>query len=263
MSSGQPPQPPFGGPQPPPGQQPLTGGPPPSGHPAPGQRPAGGGFALDLKRLRMADYVIAAGTLAYLVLGFLPWAEYSDFFGFDADDLGFDPGFADNISGFTLSSLVGASFVLFLLATVWAVLPAFTHLELGFPRGWVTVGLAALGLVLTLFAWIESLSYDFSVVPLLALLVAVAIAGFALLSLLPELRNRPTLPGNLANAAQWANRPAPEFGSGQQPVRPSGPPPGPPGGAPPYAPPPPPPPGAPGGPPPAGAGGVPDRPGPG
>ena len=293
MTSGQPPQPPYGGSQPEPGQQPPPGAPPPYGQqqpygqpppygapaPPPGQPPygqppygqppygqpagTGGGFSMDLKRLRMADYVIAGGTLAYLILGFLPWAEYSDFFGFDADELGFDPGFADNISGFSFSSLVGSSFVLFLLATVWALLPAFTDFTLGFPRGWITVGLAAFGFLLTLFAWIESLSYAFSIVPLLALLVAAAIAAFAFLSLLPELRNRPALPGGLSNAAQWANRPAPEFGSGHQAPQPPGPPHGPPGGGQQYTPPPPPPPpGVPGGQPPTGAGGAPDRPGP-
>ncbi len=36
--------------------------------------------------------------------------------------------------------------MLFLLATVWALLPAFLDLKLGFPRGWVTVGLAGAGL---------------------------------------------------------------------------------------------------------------------
>ena len=79
----------------------------------------------------------------------------------------------------------------------------------------------------------------------------------------PELRNRPALPGNLANAAQWANRPAPEFGPGPQAARQSvPPPPGQPGASGPYASPPPPPPGAPGGPPPPGSGSSADRPGP-
>jgi hypothetical protein len=166
-------------------------------------------MALDLKKLRMADYVIAAGTVLYLIFAILPWLDYGDFFGVDV------PG--DSISGFTFSGMVTFSFVLFLLATAWAVLPAVTDLTLGFPRGWVTVGLAGLGLLLTLFAWIRSLSYTFQIWPLLALLVAAAITLFAFLSLLPELRNRPGLPGGLANAAQWANRPAPDFGQqGQQ-----------------------------------------------
>ncbi len=249
MTSGQPPQPPHGGP--PPGGQPGYGQQPPYGQPAPGQPPygqppqqqqppygqppqygqqpgygapnpygqpagTGGGFSVDLKRLKIADYVIAAGTVLYLILGFLPWAEYSDALGFE--DFGIDVGFVDNISGFTLSSLVGFSFFLFLLATVWALLPAFVDFKLGFPRGWITVGLAGLGVVLTLFACFEAWSIDFSIVALLALLVAVAILAFAFLSLLPELRNRPALPGGLANAAQWANQQAPDLGAqfGQQ-----------------------------------------------
>jgi hypothetical protein len=181
----------------------------------------------------MADYVVAGGALVYLILSFLPWADFGDFFGVDV------PG--DSISGWGFSTLVSFSFLLFLLAAVWAVLPAFTDLKLGFPRGWVTVGLAGLGLLLTLFAWISSLRYGFSIAPLLALLVAAAITLFAFLALLPELRNRRALPGGLANAAQWANQQAPQFGPGQQ--APGGPPPsyGQPG-TPHYAPPPPPPP---------------------
>ncbi len=206
-------QPPYGQPpqQPPYGQQPQYGAPNPYGQPS----GSGGGFSMNFKKLKIADYVIAAGAIVYLVLGFLPWAEYSDFYG---DDFGLDLGFADNISGYTLSGLVGVSFFLFLLAAVWALLPAFADIKLGFPRGWITVGLAVLGLLLTLFAWIDSLSYDFSIAPLLALVVAVAIALFAFLSLLPELRNKPALSGGLANAAQWANQPAPDLGQqfGQQ-----------------------------------------------
>lgn len=236
MTSGPPPQPPQGGP--PPGGQPGYGQKPPYGHPTQGQPPYGqqpqqppygqppqygapnpygqpagsSGSSVDFKRLKMADYVIAAGTLVFLVLSLLPWVDYGDYIGFDV------PGVSDSISGFAFSGLVSTAFFLFLVATVWALLPAFTDLKLGFPRGWVTVGLATLGFILTLFAWIQALSYEFSIVPLLATLVALAIALFAFLSLLPELRNKPALPGGLANAAQWANQPAPDLGQqfGQQ-----------------------------------------------
>jgi hypothetical protein len=80
------------------------------------------------------------------------------------------------------------------------------------------VGLAALGFLLTLFAWFDTFSVDFAIAPLLAVIVAAAILLFAVLSLLPELRKRPALPGGLANAAQWANQPAPDLGQqfGQQ-----------------------------------------------
>ena len=248
MTSGQPPQPPFGGP--PPGGQPPTGGQqpgygqqPPYGQPAPGQQPygqpqqqpygqpqqqpgygqpqpgygqpgapnpygqpAGSGFSLDVKKLKMADYVIAGGTILFLILAALPWYDYDDAFGFSY-----------SFNGFT-SGLVSSAFVLFLLATVWALLPAVTDFKLGFPRGWITVGLAALGFLLTLFAWFDTFSVGFSIFPLLAVVVAAAILLFAFLSLLPELRNRPALPGGLSNAAQWANQQSPDLGQqfGQQ-----------------------------------------------
>ena len=82
---------------------------------------------------------------------------------------------------------------------------------------WITVGLAALGFVLTLFAWFDTFDFEFSVFALLGLLTAAAIVLFAVLSLLPELRNRPALAGGLANAAQWANQPAPQYGQSGQP----------------------------------------------
>jgi hypothetical protein len=167
---------------------------------------------MDLKKLRMADYVIAAGTVLYLILGILPWISLGSVFGFNI------PG--GDISGFSFSGMVSFAFVLFLLATAWAILPAFYSLETGFPRSYVTVGLAVLGLVFTLFAWIRSLSYEFKIVPLLALLTAVAIAVFAVFTLLPELGNRGNLPGGLAKAGQWANQRGPEFG--QQPGSSSG-----------------------------------------
>jgi hypothetical protein len=238
MTSGQPPQPPHGGP--PPGGQPGYGQQPPYGQPAPGQPPygqppqqqqpygqppqygqqpgygapnpygppagSGAGFSVDFKRLKMADYVIAGGTVVFLILAALPWYDYDDAFGFSY-----------SFNGFT-SGLVSSAFVLFLLATVWAMLPAFTDFKLGFPRGWVTVGLAALGFLLTLFAWFDTFSVGFSIFPLLAVIVAAAILLFAFLSLLPELRNKPALPGGLSNAAQWANQQAPDLGQqfGQQ-----------------------------------------------
>jgi hypothetical protein len=173
---------------------------------------------MDLKMLRMADFVIAGGTVLFLILGLLTWVSFGSIFGLKI------PG-AD-ISGFSFDGNVGFAFVLFLLATAWAILPAFYSLEVGFPRSYVTVGLAALGLLLTLFAWIHSLRFEFKIVPLLALLTAAVIAVFAVFTLLPELRNRPALPGGLAKAGQWANQRGPEFG--QQPgssSAPAGPPP--------------------------------------
>jgi hypothetical protein len=197
----------------------------------------------------MASYVIAGGTLLYLILSFFPWYSFGqDFFGF-------------SLSGWQAGN-VKTAFFLFVLATAWALLPAFTDLKLGFPRSWITVALAALGVVLTLFAWLDTFNVDFSVWALLGMLTATAILVFSVLALLPELRNRPALPGGLAGAAQWANQPAPGYGQQQgqqfgqgsygQPAQPYGQP-AQPYGQPPqqqYAPPPPPPP-APGGPPPS------------
>jgi hypothetical protein len=274
---GQPPEP---GQQPPAGygqqQPPAYAAPPPSGPPPgygqqpppgygqppqqPGQNPfgqpqgTGAGVSFDAKRLTMASYAIAGLTVLYLIFSFFTWYDLGaeDFLGVDF-----------NVSGWTGSGQVKMAFFLFLLASVWALLPAVTDVKLGFPRSWVTVGLAALGFVLTLIAWIDTFKWNFSIWALLGMLTATAILLFSLLALLPELRNRPALPGGLANAAQWANRP-PEFG--QQPGQPTGqgaygqpappygqpplqgtPPPPPPGGpAPSYAPPP----GGPSGPPP-------------
>ena len=130
----------------------------------------------------MAYYVIAGGTLLYLILSFFPWYSFGDdFFGF-------------SLSGWQAGN-VKTAFFLFVLATIWALLPAFTDLKLGFPRSWITVGLAALGWVLTLFAWLDTFDVDFSVFGLLGFLTATAILVFSVLALLPELRNRPALSG--------------------------------------------------------------------
>jgi hypothetical protein len=129
-----------------------------------------------------------------------------------------------NLSGLH-SGLVATSFVLFLLAALWAALPAVHDLKVGFPRGFITAGLAALGMVLTLIAWIRSLGGGFYVFALLGFLVAVGITLFALLSLLPELRTRPALPGALAGTAEWAAQPAPDPFAGRGPAGQPGPPP--------------------------------------
>jgi hypothetical protein len=198
MSSSQPPQPPAGdqppqgSPQPgygpPPGSQPGPPPPagPPSGHSTYGQPSSTGrtGASFDTKQLKTADYAIPGLTLLFLVLSFFTWYDFGDdFFGIDV-----------SISGWT-DGQVKFAFFLFLLASVWVLLPAVTHIELGFPRSLVTVGLAALGFLLTLFAWFDTFDFDFSIFALLGTLTAAAILGFAVLSLLPELRNRPGQPG--------------------------------------------------------------------
>lgn len=248
MTASQPPEPPpVGGPQPPPGygQQPPPGhygqqppapgapgygkgygqapswsAPPPPGYgppPQPGYGPpvhgpggpgAPSAVSVDFSRLRIADWVVPGGTLLFLVLSLFPWWDYGDEF------------FFAQVGGFE-SPQVSAAFVLFLLATAWALLPAFYELKLGFPRSWVTVGLTALGFLLTLVAWIDTFDAGFSIWALLGLLAAAAILLFALVGLLPELRNRPALPGALVGAAQWANQPAPDPTAGGQPGTPA------------------------------------------
>ena len=162
----------------------------------------------DLKRLRLADYVVAGGAVLYLIWALFSWFDFARYYG-----LPYGRGL-ESLSGFR-SGLVTFSFVLFLIAAAWALLPAVMDVKLGFPRSWVTVGLTGLGLLLTLFAWIKSLRGGFFVFALLGLLTAVAITLFAVLRLLPELRTRPALPGRLGEAAQWANQQAPQFGQQQ------------------------------------------------
>ena len=63
---------------------------------------------------------------------------------------------------------------------------------------------ALLLFLLPLFAWFDTFSVGFSIWALLGTLDALVITMFAVLTLLPELRNRPALPGGLANAAVTA-----------------------------------------------------------
>ncbi len=221
MTSSQPPQNPGHGQQPAGsssyGQQSPVHGQPPAGQahgqPQPGYghnpyaQPAGTGGQLgfDAKRLKLADYVVAGGTLLWFVLSFLPWVDLDEVFG----DYNFN---AWDISG----PLTTFALLFLLAAAVWALLPAVTEVRLPFPRSFVTVGLTALAALFTLIVWIKAFDLEFSLIGLLALLVALAVTAFAVFGLLPELKNRPGLPGGLANAAQWANQQAPAFGAGPQ-----------------------------------------------
>lgn len=237
-----PPFPPGYGQSPPPGygQQPPYGPPPgygpPGTPPGPGQYGPGpggaGGTSFDLERLKVADYVVAGGMVLYLVWALLPWVSFSYYY------------FSASESGFRYSGLVTVSFLLFLLAAVWAVLPAITDVKTGFPRAWITVGLAGLGLIFTLMAWINSLhDGGFTVWPLLALLTAAAITVFAVLRVLPELHGPTAAPGGPTGSPQRADQPAPdatqELRVPGSPPPPGAPPQGRPYGQQPYAPPPP------------------------
>jgi hypothetical protein len=202
-------------------------------------RGGGASFAVDPTKLKVADYVIAGGTLLFLVLSWFTWFDLGigEVLGVDIDD---------TISGWNGSGAVRTAFFLFLLAAIWAALPAVYDVKLAFPRSWITVGLAALGFLLTLLGWFRTFDYDFSIWALLGMLTAAAILVFAVLSMLPELRNRPANAGGLAGATEWANRSAPQHrrqgqpgpshargAPGQSPPQQYAPPPAPPGHAPP------------------------------
>jgi len=190
-------QPPYGqqhGGQPGYPQQygPPHGGPPPPYGRAPG---AGASFSVDLKRLHPLDHGVAGGTLLFLVLGLLPWWRFGD-------DI-----FGVTFSGYE-NGLVSSAAVLFVLATVWALLPGFVRATVTFPRASVTVGLASLGLVLTLFAWLDTLRYWFSFWALLGFLTAAAITAVAGLALGRDLRERPARPSG-PPVGYWPGQPSP------------------------------------------------------
>jgi hypothetical protein len=190
--------------QPPPDGPPRPHGSPPAAAQPHGVTGARGG-SFDPRQLGIADYVVAGGAVLYLVMAILPWVDVADYLGIDL------PGVDNTVSGFAFSALVALGFVLFVLAAAWSVLPAFTDVRTGFPRGGVTVGLAVLGFVLTLIAWIRSLDYGFQIWALLGLLTAAGIAVVAFLALLPELRGGPALTDRPGGAAQWADQQAPDL----------------------------------------------------
>jgi hypothetical protein len=108
--------------------------------------------------------------------------------------------------------MVVVAFVLLVLATAWALLPAFVDVPVPSPRALVTVGLAAPALLLTLIEWLSEVDNGFTLMGLLTLASSVAVLALAVLRLLSELRDRVPLPGGLAGAAQRAGRPVPRFG---------------------------------------------------
>jgi hypothetical protein len=160
-----------------------------------------------LGRLNLADLAVVAGALLYLVFALIPWFSVG---GIDFGGGFSSPGFS--INGFDFG-MVTLAFILLLAAAVWAVLPALTDVPVPVPRAALTAGLAALAFLLTLIEWLRTSDLGFSVMALLTVLAAAATLGFALLRLLPEMR-RSNLPRGLANAAQWANQQAPQFGQG-------------------------------------------------
>ena len=123
------------------------------------------------------DVAVAGGALLYLLLGLLPWAPVT------YDVLG-----RISASGYGFSFLVPVAAVLLVAAAAWTLAPALGAPPVGFPRSTVTLGLAALAVLLTLVTWLRSTDYGVEPVPLLALLVAVAVAAAAARSLRAEWR---------------------------------------------------------------------------
>ena len=123
------------------------------------------------------DLAVAGGALLYVLLGFLPWASVT------YDVLG-----RISASGYGLSHLVPGAAVLLLAAAAWVLAPALGAPPVGFPRSTVTLGLAALAVLLTLVTWLRSTDYGVEPVPLVALLLTVAVAASAARSLPSEWR---------------------------------------------------------------------------
>jgi hypothetical protein len=185
-----------------------------SGASPPGRR------SFDPRALRITDYAVAGGTLLYLVMALLPWVDIAAYLGIEL------PGVDTTVSGFAFSGLVWLGFVLLLLAAGWTVLPALVDVPLGFPRGSITVGLAAMAFVLTLVAWTRSLGYGFEVWALIGLLTAAGITLLTVLALLRDLRAGASRPSGGAAAPEGpptTSSTGPDTGGGgaQPPVDPA------------------------------------------
>jgi hypothetical protein len=163
---------------------------------------------VDLRRLRLADHAVAAGTVLYLIALLAPWYRVDGF------DLGSGYRMPDvSVNGFD-SGMLTVAFVLLVLASVWALLPAFADVPVPFPRAVLTAGLTALAFVLTLTEWLATFDTGFTLMGLLAFLSSAAVLAVAALRMLPELRAGGAVPGHPADAAPWADRPAPQFEGG-------------------------------------------------
>lgn len=221
---------PYGQPQQPP--QPAYGQQPPAApqygqpqQPAYGQQPTfagqgGGSGSFDPKKVSLFEWLLGGLWLLFTLFMILPW------FGFDAEEDGIDAsinGFSDGIDIFGQTVEAGYSnfmpilaWLLFLAAAVWAIVSTFLKVKLPVPRHFITVALAALGMLLMLITWIQVLTLDgdapFSFVAFLAFLTAVAITAVAVLLFLPELKKfqaaRKAGGGHSGSAAG--------FGGGQQ-----------------------------------------------
>jgi hypothetical protein len=139
---------------------------------------SGAQLGLDRSRVYRGDWLVTLCAAAFLLFAALPWFTL---------DFGF--GFSESINGFDFS-LVTTAAVLMVLAAVWSLLPAVVDLGLPFPRGFVTVGLTSLALLLTLAEWLSSFEGGFSLFALLTFLTAAAAVVVAVLTLLRQPRSR-------------------------------------------------------------------------
>jgi hypothetical protein len=146
-----------------------------------------------VRRWPRRDLAVAGGALLYVLLGFLPWASVT------YDVLG-----RISASGYGFSFLVPVAAVLLAAAAAWTLASAFGAPPVGFPRSAVTLGLAALAVLLTLVTWLRSTDYGVEPVPLLALLLSVAVAASAARSLRPEWDAPPSSPVAPSSAVEEA-----------------------------------------------------------
>lgn len=140
------------------------------------------GSGLRLGRLTRADRGIAVGAVVFLVLLVVPWFTSIEVGGVEYD-------LPELVNGLDSGALLVA-LLLLAAAAAWTVLPAVKDLPTPFPRGVVTVVLAALAFLLTLVEWLDTLDVGFSVAAFLAVLTVTAVLVFAVLRVRTDLRAR-------------------------------------------------------------------------
>ena len=132
--------------------------------------------------LHLADVLVTAGTVLFLLLLLAPWFRRQGF------DLGsghrVEAASADGLD----SGLLVTALVLLALASVWSLLPALTDVAPPFPRALVTTGLAAAAFLMTALEWLTTLDLGVSVPALLAVLTVAAVLAVSVRQLLPQAR---------------------------------------------------------------------------